>query len=204
LTWRNYGCEAMPHIAYVRRRVGCNFPSEQFTQDARAGTLPTVTWLDAPVGSQDSLIATGMRWTAEQVDAIVEGGLWDNTAIFIVWDDWGGWFDHVEPDGLEKWRDGSQFRYGSRVPCLVLSPFAKPGHVSHEVNSHASIVRFCLDTFGLSPLNFRTSNANGMRDCFDFEQDPQPPPVSTSPDPTPAEKRSSSRRRPLRGHPLAD
>jgi phospholipase C len=206
LSWGNYGCEAMPHLSYVRRNATHNFPSERFVEDAAAGDLPTVTWLDAPVGSQDSLIATGMRWSAAQVDAIVQGGLWDRTVIFIVWDDWGGWHDHVQPPRLENWpRDGSQFRYGSRVPCLVLSPFARAGYISKDLHSHASIVRFCEDILDLPHLNARTAGATGMSDCFDFDQAPLPPPPPTaSHDRTPSEVRNAARRRPRRGHLIAD
>jgi hypothetical protein len=63
-----------------------------------------------------------MAWTVAQVDAIVKGGLWPAVVVFITWDDWGGCADHVNPPNVERWSDGTQFRYGSRVPCLVLSP----------------------------------------------------------------------------------
>jgi phospholipase C len=76
-----------------------------------------------------------MQWTVDQIKAIVNGGCWWRTAIFVTW---GGWYDHVEPPNVEQWnigkaqrlRDwypqfsGQQFRYGSRVPCLVISPYA--------------------------------------------------------------------------------
>ncbi len=119
------------------------------------------------------------------------GGLWPRVAIFITWDDWGGWADHVEPAKVEVWHhdaahpdrdgnhpawDGTQFRYGSRVGCLVLSPYARKGHVSHALTSHVSLVKFCETTFGLPTLNARTQAADGMTDCFDFTQQPLPPP----------------------------
>jgi phospholipase C len=122
----------------------------------------------------------------------VAGGLWGSTAIFITWDDWGGWFDHVVPPVKEPWQhtlaqraadafpefDGQPFRFGSRVPCLALSPYARPGHISHQENSHVSLVRFCETTFGLAPLNQRDAASNGMSDCFDFAQQPLAPPGS--------------------------
>jgi phospholipase C len=78
-------------------------------------------------------VTDGSRWTAKQIDAIVAGGLWEKTAVFVTWDDWGGWFDHVTPPVKETWSsaraqrpadafpefDGQPFRFGSRVPCLV-------------------------------------------------------------------------------------
>ena len=135
-------------------------------------------------------VTDGMNWTIDQVNAIVAGGLWDKTAIFITWDDWGGWFDHVDPPVIEKWSsahaqrpadahpefNGDPFRYGSRVPCLVLSPYAKAGHISHQVNSHVSLVRFCQKIFNLPALNERDGGSNAMADCFDLAQQPLPPP----------------------------
>ena len=73
--------------------------------------------------------------------------------------------------------DGTQFRYGGRVPCLVLSPHAKAGFISHARHSHVSVVRFCENTFGLPSLNARTTADDGMADCFDFKQAPLPPPA---------------------------
>ena len=118
------------------------------------------------------------------------GGLWDKVAIFITWDDWGGWSDHVRPPVKERWHhtqaqrpadahpefDGQPFRFGSRVPCLVLSPYAKPRHICSQENSHVSILKFCEDTFGLHPLTDRDRQSNGMSDCFDLTQNPLPAP----------------------------
>lgn len=72
--------------------------------------------------------------------------------------------------------DGTQFRYGSRVGCLVLSPYAKAGYISHALHSHVSLVKFCEDLFALKTLNARDGSSDGMTDCFDFTQKPLPPP----------------------------
>jgi phospholipase C len=78
---------------------------------------------------------------------------------------------------VETWQaDGTQFRYGSRVACLVLSPYAKQGYVSKTVHSHVSLLRFCEVQFGLAALNTRDGNADDMSDCFDFSQRPAPAP----------------------------
>jgi phospholipase C len=71
---------------------------------------------------------------------------------------------------------GQQFRYGSRVPCIVVSPFAKKAHISHQLNSHVSVVKFCTDLFKLSPLHHRATQSNGLSDCFDLAQSPLAPP----------------------------
>ena len=86
---------------------------------------------------------------------------------------------------MEQWTDGTQFRYGGRVPCLVLSPFAKPGYISKQPHSHVSLLAFCERTFGLPHLNARTAADDGMEDCFDFTQAPLQPPPATTPAPEP-------------------
>jgi phospholipase C len=121
-------------------------------------------------------VSKGEQWTAARIQDVVSAGLWPEVAIFITWDDWGGWWDHVTPPEVEKWTDGTQFRYGGRVGCLVLSPYAKKGYVSKQLHSHVSLIKFCENTFGLPSLNARTKAADGMEDCFDFKQKPLPPP----------------------------
>ena len=114
--------------------------------------------------------------------------LWANTAIFITWDDWGGWYDHVDPPQIATWPNdgtnysGTQFRYGPRVPCLVLSPYARRG-INSDFHSHVSIVKFCLRNFGLPPLGGFDADpkslSNDMFSCFDFTQAPLAPPSPT-------------------------
>ena len=185
LTWRNYGGYAFEYITSLRGNKN-SVHSAQFVVDAAAGKLPTVSWVYAPEirFNPDPLsehptgnVTDGMNWTVQQVNAIVKGGLWPHTAIFITWDDWGGWYDHVAPLNVEAWTDGTQFRYGSRVGCLVLSPYAKRGYISKVMHSHVSLIKFCETTFGLKPLNARDKAADGMADCFDFTQKPAPPPA---------------------------
>jgi phospholipase C len=186
LTWGNYSGYAFEFIKYT---AGKQKDWQQFASDAAAGKLPTVSWLysdsalsehpaDTPAehaaGAGD--VTRGSEWTASQVEAVVAAGLWPHVAIFITWDDWGGWWDHVTPPEVEKWTDGTQFRFGGRVGCLVLSPYARKGHISKVQHSHVSIVRFCEVTFGLRSLSARTAASDGMEDCFDFTQSPLAPP----------------------------
>ena len=186
LTWANYGGYAFDMIKALKGR---SKSSTEFVVDASAGKLPSVAWVYAPHATSEhppstpadraagvGNVTAGSAWTAAQVAAIVKGGLWDKVAIFITFDDWGGWYDHVDPPNLEAWTDGTQFRYGSRVPCLVVSPFARAGYVSKQVHSHVSLLRFCELNFKLKAVNSRTATADGMADCFDYAQAPQPPP----------------------------
>jgi phospholipase C len=188
LTWGNYGGYVFDFIHGLAGRN--KYPSEQFKHDALAGKLPSVSWVYAPHDASEhppdpqdrgnplvGNVTHGMQWTVDQVNAIVKGGLWPKTAIFITWDDWGGWFDHVDPPEVEKWNDGAQFRYGSRVPCLVISPYAKRGYISKQLYSHVSLLKFCETTFRLPDVNRRTADADPMSDCFDFSKPAGPPPV---------------------------
>ena len=194
LTWGNYGGYAFQYIAELAGQPGSH-TRDKFVKDAAAGNLPSVSWLYAD--GKPSLtehptenVTDGMHWTVQQINAIVAGGLWDKTAVFITWDDWGGWYDHVTPPIVETWDssmaqrpddafpqfNGQPFRYGSRVPCLVVSPYAKRGHVSKVQHSHVSLVKFCEALFGLAPLNARTVAADDMADCFDFHAAPSAAP----------------------------
>ena len=193
-SFRNYGGYAFAFIDALK--TAPVHPSSSFAVDAAKGDLPTVSWVYAPHALSEHApdpsdsasphvgdVTRGMNWTVQQVNAIVAGGLWPRTAIFITWDDWGGWYDHVTPPEVETWQGpahpsfiGTQFRYGSRVPCLVLGPFAKTAHVSHVLHSHVSLLKFCEVTFGLPPLVPRVTAAHDMSDCFDFARAPAPPP----------------------------
>src|SRR5439155_395755 len=89
-------------------------------------------------------VSKGSQWTVSQVQAVVSSGLWPRVAIFITWDDWGGWWDHVTPPEVEKWKDGTQFHYGGRVGCLVLSPFARKSYVSKALHPHDHVFELQL------------------------------------------------------------
>ncbi len=185
LSWGNYGGYAFDFIEGIQ---GTNkFTSDQFKKDALARKLPNVSWVYAPHDASEhpadpmdrtgnpliGNVTHGMQWTVDQVNAVVQGGFWPKAAIFITWDDWGGWLDHVDPPEVEKWpKDGTQFRYGSRVGCLVLSPYAKSRYISKVFRSHVSLLKFCQTLFGLPPLNNRVKQADDMSDCFDFKQKP--------------------------------
>jgi phospholipase C len=100
---------------------------------------------------------------------------WGTTVLFLVWDDWGGFYDHVDPPVVEQWKDGTPYRYGHRVPCIVISPYARSGYVSHTLHSHVSLLHFAETIFRLEPLTKRDAEASDMLDCFDFDQSALPP-----------------------------
>ena len=195
LTWGNYGGYAFHYIKELAGHSG-NHTSDLFAHHATAGKLPSVAWVYSegkPSLSEHPTqnVTDGAHWTAQQLQAIVAGHLWERTVVFITWDDWGGWFDHVVPPNVEQWNPkhaqrpadafpqfkGQQFRYGSRVPCLVVSPYAKKGHVSKTPRSHISVLKFCETLFGVASIHPRLKTADDMMDCFDPGQAPLPPPV---------------------------
>lgn len=148
-------------------------PPSQFLTDVANGDLPAVTWIAPTFENSDHAgffsSTNGPKWVASIVDAIGESPFWKSTAIFILWDDWGGWFDPVKPiyedyDGL-----------GFRVPLLMVSPYAKRGYVTHVQYETASVLRFIEDNFGLATLAASDARANDPAyDAFDFTQKPRP------------------------------
>lgn len=197
MTWASFGGYAFHYITELAGHPGNN-SSEMFVHLAESGKLPAVSWLYSEGKTSLSehpkqVVSEGAAWTAQQIQALVDGGLWERTAIFITWDDWGGWFDHVVPPEKEKWNPAhaqrpedafpeykdQQFRWGSRVPCLVVSPYAKRGHVSKVPHSHISLVKFCETLWGLKSIHPRLKDADDMMDCFDPAQHPLPAPKFT-------------------------
>jgi phospholipase C len=203
LDWRGY---ADAHESYFDDIAGLkgsrsHVKSAQFDKDVARSYLPAVAWLYAPGGFSEHppfmsrhggpppgpVVRPGQQWTADRVKKVGASRLWASTAIFITWDDWGGWYDHVDPPDVAQWKNdgtdysGTQFRYGPRVPCLVVSPYAKNGYISESFHSHVSVVKFCLKNFGLPPLGALDAapgdRSDDMMDCFDFAQTPLKPPV---------------------------
>jgi phospholipase C len=108
------------------------------------------------------------------VNAIGNSQYWVNTAVVITWDDWGGWYDHVSPskviDDGHSW--GSGYVYGFRVPLIVISPYAKAGHISHVNHDFGSILNLVEEDFGLPSLGYADAYADDLLDCFNFNQAP--------------------------------
>lgn len=145
-------------------------PVDDFVSDLQAGELAPVTWITPRFEWSDHpeySICWGEDWTTQIVNAVQESPYWQDTAIFLTWDDWGGFYDHVAPPAL----DG--FGLGFRVPTITISPYAKEGFVDSKLGEFSSILRFVEDNWGLAPLNERDRKANNMSQAFDFEQEPR-------------------------------
>jgi phospholipase C len=154
-----------PVAFYPERRSDprTNRTYDEFLADAASGRLPPVSW----VVSQDPLIehppsapGWGERFTALTVNSVAAGPGWRDTVLLLVYDEHGGFFDHVLPPG------GSHAA-GFRVPAIVVSPYARPGHVSSTPRDHSSLIAFVSEVFGLRPLGHPT--AAGFADCLDFD-----------------------------------
>jgi phospholipase C len=160
-----------------------------FYAAARNGTLPNVAWL-APAQRYSehppALVSAGQAYVTGAINAIMQGPDWSSTAIFVSWDDWGGFYDHVVPPNVDA--NG----YGLRVPGLVISPYARRGYVDHQTLSHDAYVKFIEDDFlDGARIDPRTDgrpdprpgvreNAavlGDLRNDFDFSQQPRPPEI---------------------------
>lgn len=154
-------------------------PSKRFLTDIVNDGLSTVTWItpagqysDHPGSPHDT---GGPSWVASIVNAIGNSRFWPNTAIIIVWDDWGGWYDHVPPPKIindgRSW--GSGYVYGFRVPLIIVSPYAKPGYISHENHDFGSILNFIEGVFRLPSLGYADAHTlDDLSDGFNFAQKP--------------------------------
>ena len=111
---------------------------------------------------------TGPAWVSSIVSAIGGSVYWKDTAIFVIWDDWGGWYDHVIPPRIDA--NGPGFR----VPLIAISPYAKRGYVSHAQFETASLTRYVEDAFGLGSLGQRDALTTAPHDMFDYSQSVKP------------------------------
>lgn len=168
--WSAY--QAIRHIRYGPDwNTNVVSPQTKFFGDIQSGALPAVSWVTPTCGNSDHAGCgsnKGPAWVTSLVNAIGTSKYWKTTAIFIMWDDYGGWYDHVPPP-LEDY-DG----LGIRIPLLIVSPYAKKNYVSHVQYEHGSILRFVEDQFGLPRLTASDTRANSPQDdAFDFTKPPR-------------------------------
>jgi phospholipase C len=193
VTWRYYApglddlgniwsaFDAIRHIRYSPYWGNVISPETRVLRDARKGDLPDITWVAPNAQNSDHAFpkentgrditvegAYGPEWVASLVNAIGKGPLWNTTAIFVVWDDWGGWYDHVAPPQLDR------MGLGPRVPFIVISPWAKRHYVSHVQHEFGSLIKFSEYAFDLPSLHTTDDRSDALRDCFDFTQKPGP------------------------------
>jgi phospholipase C len=144
-------------------------PPSQVLTDISHGHLANVVWVTPTALASDHARATngsGPSWVASVVNAVGESQYWDSTAIFITWDDWGGWYDHVPPQIYNS------YELGFRVPLIVISPYAKNHYVSHLQHEFGSILKFTEKIFGLPSMHTTDVRSDDLFDCFDFSKAP--------------------------------
>jgi len=158
-----------------------------FYDDAKSGRLPAVVWI-APANRYSehppASVSAGQAYVTGVINAIMRSPQWSSTAIFLTWDDWGGFYDHVAPPVVDE--NG----YGLRVPGIVIGPYARKGFIDHQVLSHDAYVKFIEDDFlggqridphtdgrpDLRPgVRERASVLGDLRADFDFTQPPRAP-----------------------------
>jgi phospholipase C len=160
-------------------------PLTGFYRQAAAGKLPAVSWVVPQPGDSEhppSLVSTGQAYVTRVINAVMRSSDWNSSAIFLAWDDWGGFYDQVVPPVV----DGQG--YGIRVPAMVISPYAKRGYIDHQILSSDAYLRFIEDDFlGGARLNpasdgrpdrrpdVRENRAGNMMADFNFSQPPRPP-----------------------------
>jgi phospholipase C len=160
---------------------------DQFFIDARNGTLPAVSWVipsDQFSEHPPNGVAEGQAYVTTIINAVMQSSAWSSSAIFLAWDDWGGFYDHVVPPVVD------QNGYGLRVPAMVISPWARPGFIDHQTLSSDAYLKFIEDVFlGGQRLDPATDGRPDPRisvrenepilgdlmNDFDFQQQPLPP-----------------------------
>jgi phospholipase C len=173
-----YAYSVLDAINHIRNGpLWANVKSDsQFAVDAKNGNLPAVSWI-ATANTTDehppSSVCVGENWTVSNLNSLMQGPDWATSAVFIVWDDFGGLYDHVVPPVVD------QFGLGPRVPLLVISPYAIAGKISHTQYEFSSILKFIEERYGLPPLTDRDADANDLTDAFNFSQAPLGPDILT-------------------------
>ena len=175
--WGSAGVERMSRV-------------EDYFTRCSAGTLPNVTFVDPPFkdgGGGDGIsgdehphgdVRIGQAFMSDVVHAFMESPQWERGAIFVVYDEWGGFFDHVRPPRVPDIRNSRDLdedfgQMGFRIPALVLSPYARRGHVDHGTYGFESIIKFIRYRFGAKALTRRDAYARNIGHAFDWEGKPR-------------------------------
>jgi phospholipase C len=188
LDWAGYFSDLSFLLLWGRLRDGRLAGIEQFFDDARSGRLPSVcsvepTFFGAAANDDHPPhdFERGQAFLSAVINAVAQGPQWSRSLIVVTYDEHGGFYDHVPPPTVEDERAAEGFdQLGVRVPGLVISPWARRGHVSSVVTEHSSVPAFVEWLYGLEPLTVRDANASFFLDTLDIDRirraDPRPAP----------------------------
>jgi phospholipase C len=141
----------------------------QYYVDLEQGTLPAVAYI-VPSGASEhppEYPATGERVVKGLLQELMRSSSWNSSAFMLMYDDWGGWYDHVVPPQVDA--DG----YGARVPGLLVSPYARHGYIDSTQLDFTSVLKFIETNWGVASLETRDAKANNFLEAFDFTQAPR-------------------------------
>jgi phospholipase C len=189
ISWRDYAFD-LPDVLLFPKTFNANVDKmknyPQFLADCAAGTLPSVSIVSPGVAAyteeNPADIQLGEAFSSSVINAVMHSPAWPKTALLFMYDEHGGYYDHVAPPAAIPPDDirpavasapGAPAEwnvYGLRVPAYVISPFAKRDYVSHVVHDHTSVLRFIETKFNLGALTRRDANADNLLDCFDFRR----------------------------------
>jgi phospholipase C len=143
----------------------------QYFVDLENGTLPEVAYI-APSGASEhppGSIRSGQKFVKSLIQALMRSDSWDSSAFLLLYDDWGGWYDHVAPPQVDK--NG----YGMRVPALLISSYARHGHIDSTLLDFTSVLKFIEENWDIKPLAARDAQAKSFMSAFDFSMSPREP-----------------------------
>ena len=143
----------------------------EYYTDLENGTLPAVAYI-VPAGASEhppGSVRSGQKFVKGLIQSLMRSTAWDSSAFLLVYDDWGGWYDHVTPPQVDE------HGYGLRVPALMVGPYARRGHIDSTVLDFTSILKFIEDNWDLAPLSKRDAKANSLISAFDFSAAPREP-----------------------------
>jgi len=181
LTWHYYQAHkgsglwnAVDAIREIRSgphyKTNVSYPPSTFLKDVAKRNLADVSVVTPTAQNSDHAgitSTTGPSWVASVVNAVGTSSYWNDTAIIVTWDDWGGWYDHVAP------KIYNSYELGFRVPLVIISPYTPRGYVSHQEHEFGSLLKFVEENFGLQRLHTTDDRADNLSDSFNFKQAPR-------------------------------
>ncbi|HEV3311378.1 MAG TPA: alkaline phosphatase family protein, partial [Chloroflexota bacterium] len=173
--WSSF--DAIRHIRYGQQWQTNVLNNKNFIPDVQAGKLAAITWLTPTWNGSDhppESMCAGENWTVANVNAIMSSPLWSSTVIVLLWDDFGGFYDHVSPP-----QGTNPYYLGMRVPAIVISPYSRAGYIDHTEYDFGSIMRFVEETFHLPEKMKYSRGLASIGHMLNLRQTPLAPPPLT-------------------------